>query len=101
MPAKAPGGSLPAPPNPSQDRASSRRAAHYFSSHEVSTVHLPGHGRRYLRGARGALESQLERALSNQRMKLARRGGHFWWNAQGKPSFLIVAAPPRSLCAIR
>jgi hypothetical protein len=37
----------------------------------------------------------------NQRMKLSRRGGHFWWNAQGKPSFLIVAAPARSLCAIR
>jgi hypothetical protein len=33
----------------------------------------------------------------NQRMKLSRRSGHFWWNK----SFLIVAAAPRSLCAIR
>ena len=39
--------------------------------------------------------------LPNQRMKLSRRGGHPWWNAQGKLSFLIVAAPARSLCAIR
>jgi hypothetical protein len=39
--------------------------------------------------------------LPNQRMKLSRRGGHLWWNAQGRPVFLIVAAPPRSLCAIR
>ena len=37
----------------------------------------------------------------NQRMKLARRGGHPWWNAQWKRSFLIVAAAPRSLCAVR
>ena len=40
-------------------------------------------------------------ALPNQRMKLSRRGGHLWWYAQGKLSFLIVAAPARSLCAIR
>jgi hypothetical protein len=39
--------------------------------------------------------------LPNQCMKLSRWGGHLWWNAQGKPSFLIVAAPSRSLCAIR
>ena len=31
------------------------------------------------------------RALPNQRMKLSRRGGHLWWNAQGKSFFLIVA----------
>ena len=35
--------------------------------------------------------------LPNQRMKLSHRGGHFWWNG----FFLIVAAPARSLCAIR
>jgi len=34
---------------------------------------------------------------ANMRMKLSRRGGHSWWNK----SFLPVAAPPRSLCAIR
>jgi len=34
---------------------------------------------------------------SNQRMKLSRRGGHFWWNC----FVLIVAAPTRSLYAIR
>jgi hypothetical protein len=39
--------------------------------------------------------------LPNQRMKLSRRGGHPWWYAQGRLSFLIMAAPPRSLCAIR
>jgi hypothetical protein len=33
----------------------------------------------------------------NQRIKLSRRGGHSWWNW----FVLIVAAPPRSLCAIR
>jgi hypothetical protein len=37
----------------------------------------------------------------NMRVKLACRGGHLWWYAQGRPSFLIVAAPPPSLCAIR
>ena len=36
-------------------------------------------------------------AAPNQRIKLARRGGHSWWNWL----VLIVAAPPRSLCAIR
>ena len=36
-------------------------------------------------------------ALPNKRMKLARRGGHFGRNWFG----LIVAAPTRSLCAIR
>ncbi len=35
--------------------------------------------------------------LPNQRMKLPRRGGHSWWNW----FILIVATPPRSLCAIR
>jgi hypothetical protein len=35
--------------------------------------------------------------LPNQRMKLPRWGGHLWWNC----FVLIVAAPPRSLCAIR
>ena len=39
--------------------------------------------------------------LPNMRMKLTRRGGHHWWYAQGKRSFLIVAARSRSLCAIR
>ena len=34
---------------------------------------------------------------SNQRMKLSGRGGHFW----RKSSVLFVAAPARSLCAIR
>jgi hypothetical protein len=33
----------------------------------------------------------------NMRMKLSRRGGHAWW----KKSVLSVAAPARSLCAIR
>jgi hypothetical protein len=37
----------------------------------------------------------------NQRMKLACRGGHAWWNGQGKPFFFFVAVPARSLCAIR
>ena len=37
------------------------------------------------------------RVPPNQRMKLSRRSGHFWWYK----SYLIVAAPPRSLCAIR
>jgi hypothetical protein len=31
------------------------------------------------------------------RMKLSCRSGHDWWNK----SFLLVAAPARSLCAIR
>jgi hypothetical protein len=35
--------------------------------------------------------------LPNQRMKLSCRGGHMKW----KESVLIVAAPARSLCAIR
>jgi hypothetical protein len=26
-----------------------------------------------------------ERLQPNMRMKLSRWGGHFWWNAQGKP----------------
>jgi hypothetical protein len=42
-----------------------------------------------------------DRVPPNMRMKLSCRAGHSWWNAQGKPSFLIVAAAPRSLCAIR
>ena len=37
------------------------------------------------------------KVLPNQRMKLARRGGH---SCRTK-SVLPVAAPPRSLCAIR
>jgi hypothetical protein len=36
-------------------------------------------------------------ALPNQRMKLSCRSGHNWRNW----FFLIVAAPARSLCAIR
>jgi hypothetical protein len=35
--------------------------------------------------------------LPNQRMKLPCRSGHDWRNK----SFLLVAAPARSLCAIR
>jgi hypothetical protein len=38
-----------------------------------------------------------ERLPPNLRMKLSRWGGHFERNK----FFLIVAAPPRSLCAIR
>ena len=41
------------------------------------------------------------RVQPNKRMKLSCRSGHIWWNALGKPFFLIVAAPARSLCAIR
>jgi hypothetical protein len=37
------------------------------------------------------------RRQPNQRMKLSCRSSHFWWNQV----FLIVAAPARSLCAIR
>ena len=55
----------------------------------------------HLPATRGALEQMLQGALSNQRIKLSRRGGHFWWYAQWKSFFLIVAAPTRSLCAIR
>jgi hypothetical protein len=40
-------------------------------------------------------------APSNQRMKLSCRSGHDWWNTRGRPSFFVVAAPARSLCAIR
>jgi len=36
-------------------------------------------------------------ALPNMRMKLSCRGGHICW----KQSLLFVAAPARSLCAIR
>jgi hypothetical protein len=39
--------------------------------------------------------------LPNQRMKLSCRSGHDWWNTRGRPSFFLVAAPARSLCAIR
>ena len=43
----------------------------------------------------------LEKALPNMRMKLSCRSGHLWRNPQGRPSFFLVAAPARSLCAIR
>jgi hypothetical protein len=38
-----------------------------------------------------------DRVQPNKRMKLSCRSGHDWW----KWFFLIVAAPARSLCAIR
>ena len=41
--------------------------------------------------------SHQECAPPNERVKLACRGGHFWRNK----SFLIVAAPPRTLSTIR
>jgi hypothetical protein len=41
--------------------------------------------------------SVYERVQPNKRMKLSCRSGHGWRNK----SFLIVAAPARSLCAIR
>ena len=41
--------------------------------------------------------SAYERVQPNKRMKLSCRSGHSWWNK----SFLLVAAPARSLCAIR
>jgi hypothetical protein len=39
----------------------------------------------------------LDALTPNLRMKLSCRSGHYWWNR----SFLVVAAPARSLCAIR
>jgi hypothetical protein len=41
--------------------------------------------------------SAFYRVRPNRRMKLSCRSGHDWWNW----FFLIVAAPARSLCAIR
>jgi hypothetical protein len=41
------------------------------------------------------------RVQPNQRMKRPCRGGHSWWNIQGRPFVLFVAAPARRLCAIR
>ena len=41
--------------------------------------------------------SVYRRVQPNKRMKLSCRSGHPWWNE----FFLIVAAPARSLCAIR
>src|SRR5262249_20435029 len=38
-----------------------------------------------------------EKVQPNKRMKLSCRSGHDWWNN----FFLLVAAPARSLCAIR
>jgi hypothetical protein len=84
------------PPTPN-DRASCRRAAHYLSSRVVTAAGFPDQGQHLLPAARGAFEPRGQSALSNKRMKLACRSGHVWWNE----SFLIVAAPARSLCAIR
>ena len=36
-------------------------------------------------------------APPNMRMKLSRRGGHLWWNAKGKPSFLNCGRPNAQL----
>jgi hypothetical protein len=41
--------------------------------------------------------SVFDRVQPNKRMKLSCRSDHDWWNW----FFLIVAAPARSLCAIR
>jgi hypothetical protein len=39
----------------------------------------------------------IQRVAPNMRMKLLCRSGHFWWNS----FFVLVAAPARSLTAIR
>ena len=48
------------------------------------------------------LSGAVKLTLPNQRMKLPRWGGHPWWTAQWRLSFLIVATPSRdSLGCIR
>jgi hypothetical protein len=86
----------PHPATP-KGRASCCRAAHYLPSRVVTAAGFPDQGQDLLPAARGAFEQRGQSALSNKRMKLPCQSGHVWW----KESFLIVAAPARSLCAIR
>src|SRR5262249_6681939 len=63
----------------------------------IQVAALPGAGvQKAVAGRWMPLPSVLV-GVPNQRMKLSCRSGHDWWNKL----FLLVAAPARSLCAIR